>query len=155
MGPIKSILEQVPEIARMDMHLHSTFSDGRLSPREIVETAIERGLHYIAITDHYLNLKASKTVKIELMEKYISTLKELKEEYKKDIQLNVGLEVYTKGNYSPLPYDIMNQLDILLLESVLLMPNLRLMICQWNVIKFSAKLVLRIEYSTILTQILK
>ena len=35
-----------------DMHIHTTFSDGRLMPEEIVKSAREAGLKYIAITDH-------------------------------------------------------------------------------------------------------
>jgi hypothetical protein len=36
----------------IDLHLHTTYSDGRLSPGEMVSAAAERGLHAIAITDH-------------------------------------------------------------------------------------------------------
>lgn len=35
-----------------DLHVHTTFSDGRLTPEEIVASAKEAGLSYIAITDH-------------------------------------------------------------------------------------------------------
>ena len=35
-----------------DLHIHSTFSDGRDTPEEIVEAAKAAGLRYIAITDH-------------------------------------------------------------------------------------------------------
>lgn len=35
-----------------DLHVHTTASDGRLSPAEIIEEAIKAGLSYIAITDH-------------------------------------------------------------------------------------------------------
>ena len=35
-----------------DLHIHTTFSDGRDTPEEIVEAAKAAGLHYIAITDH-------------------------------------------------------------------------------------------------------
>lgn len=35
-----------------DLHLHSTFSDGRLSPRELVRLGQERGLTLLALTDH-------------------------------------------------------------------------------------------------------
>ena len=35
-----------------DLHIHSTFSDGKDTPEEIVEAAKAAGLHYIAITDH-------------------------------------------------------------------------------------------------------
>ena len=35
-----------------DLHLHTTFSDGRLTPENIVLAAKKAGLAYIAITDH-------------------------------------------------------------------------------------------------------
>lgn len=35
-----------------DLHTHTTFSDGKLTPEELVAAAKEAGLHYIAITDH-------------------------------------------------------------------------------------------------------
>jgi DNA polymerase (family 10) len=41
---------------RGDLHMHTTESDGHHSIREMAEAAIERGLEYIAITDHSKNL---------------------------------------------------------------------------------------------------
>ena len=35
-----------------DLHMHTTFSDGRLSPENIITAAKKAGLSYIAITDH-------------------------------------------------------------------------------------------------------
>ena len=37
---------------KVDLHIHSTASDGRLSPAEIVHTSVELGLTIIALTDH-------------------------------------------------------------------------------------------------------
>jgi len=37
---------------KADLHLHTTASDGRLEPEEIVRLAVEVGLDVIAITDH-------------------------------------------------------------------------------------------------------
>lgn len=37
---------------RVDLHTHSTASDGELTPAELVQLAIERGLDVIALTDH-------------------------------------------------------------------------------------------------------
>jgi predicted metal-dependent phosphoesterase TrpH len=37
---------------KADLHLHTTASDGRLTPAEIVERALAMGLSVIAITDH-------------------------------------------------------------------------------------------------------
>ncbi len=39
-------------ISRVDLHLHSTASDGQFSPSELVMMALERNLLTIAITDH-------------------------------------------------------------------------------------------------------
>jgi predicted metal-dependent phosphoesterase TrpH len=39
-------------ISRVDLHLHSTASDGRFSPSELVAMALECNLLVIAITDH-------------------------------------------------------------------------------------------------------
>ena len=35
-----------------DLHMHTTYSDGKLTPEELVATAKEAGLSYMAITDH-------------------------------------------------------------------------------------------------------
>jgi predicted metal-dependent phosphoesterase TrpH len=39
-------------VLRVDLHLHSTASDGRLSPAELVSKAAAEGLTIIALTDH-------------------------------------------------------------------------------------------------------
>jgi len=39
-------------VAKIDLHIHSTVSDGRLSPAEVVHKSVELGLTIIAITDH-------------------------------------------------------------------------------------------------------
>lgn len=36
----------------VDLHIHSTFSDGKLTPQEIIRLAKEKGLTKIAICDH-------------------------------------------------------------------------------------------------------
>lgn len=40
------------EMMKADLHLHTTASDGRLEPKEIVSLAVKVGLDVIAITDH-------------------------------------------------------------------------------------------------------
>jgi len=39
-------------MSRVDLHIHSTASDGRLNPADIVRQAAEQGLSVIAIADH-------------------------------------------------------------------------------------------------------
>ena len=36
----------------IDLHVHSTKSDGTLTPSELVQYAIEKGLSAFALTDH-------------------------------------------------------------------------------------------------------
>ena len=35
-----------------DLHTHTSFSDGTLSPTELVQRAIDKGVTHLAITDH-------------------------------------------------------------------------------------------------------
>ena len=37
---------------KINLHIHSNFSDGKLNPQEIIEQANKLGLEYISITDH-------------------------------------------------------------------------------------------------------
>lgn len=39
-------------IMRADLHVHTTFSDGTLTPQQLLQAAADRGLEVLAITDH-------------------------------------------------------------------------------------------------------
>jgi predicted metal-dependent phosphoesterase TrpH len=39
-------------LGQADLHIHSTASDGRFTPAEVVKEAAERGLRFIALADH-------------------------------------------------------------------------------------------------------
>ena len=39
-------------MAEVDLHLHTTHSDGRLSPTELVRLCVQRGLKVISVSDH-------------------------------------------------------------------------------------------------------
>jgi predicted metal-dependent phosphoesterase TrpH len=39
-------------LAKIDLHAHTTASDGLLSPSELVELALQRGISLLAVTDH-------------------------------------------------------------------------------------------------------
>ena len=39
-------------MSRVDLHIHSTASDGKLEPADVVRGAAEKGLAYIALADH-------------------------------------------------------------------------------------------------------
>ncbi|EKT63719.1 RNase RNM [Providencia burhodogranariea] len=41
-----------PLLTRYDLHCHTSASDGELSPADVVDRAIEMGVHVLSITDH-------------------------------------------------------------------------------------------------------
>ncbi len=57
----------------VDLHLHTTYSDGRMKPKELVRLCKQRGLKTISVTDHDTtfglgeSLKASRAVGIEFI----------------------------------------------------------------------------------------
>ena len=66
-----------------DLHVHSTFSDGKSTVEEIVLSAIEKGMSTIGISDHsYTPFDESYCINKEKISEYISTVNELKEKYK-------------------------------------------------------------------------
>ncbi len=44
--------ENVGRVATIDLHVHSTASDGSLTPEAVVKRALAAGLTAIALTDH-------------------------------------------------------------------------------------------------------
>ena len=68
---------------KVDLHIHTTYSDGVFSPEKIVDTAIDAGLDAIAITDHD-NVLA-----------YPIAVEYAKEDGKKLLEILPGVEINT------------------------------------------------------------
>ncbi len=76
-----------------DLHTHSVWCDGRNTPREMVEAAIEKGLDTLGIVVHsYVDFDTGYCVKPENEEKFLAEMAALKEEYKGKIELLSGIE---------------------------------------------------------------
>lgn len=72
-------------------HIHSTFSDGKNSPEEIVLAAIEKGFIAIGFSDHgYTAYDLRYCMKDQTG--YIHEINRLKEKYKDQIQIYIGVE---------------------------------------------------------------
>lgn len=60
-------------MSRIDLHTHTTFSDGSFSPTKLVDLAIQQGVDILAITDHDTTeglpeaLEATKSLSLELI----------------------------------------------------------------------------------------
>lgn len=69
----------------IDLHTHSTFSDGELIPSELVRRAVVKGYKAIAITDH------ADFTNIEHILSCMKNIKSLEEDY--DIRVFTGVEL--------------------------------------------------------------
>jgi DNA polymerase (family 10) len=84
---------------KLNLHIHSNYSDGRQSIKQIVEKAIELVLEYIAITDHFTNswkawvstLNNDETIANYIKE--ISILQEYLETRNESLMLLKGIEL--------------------------------------------------------------
>ncbi len=83
-------------VDRINLHNHTTWSDGAFSPEEIVRAAIAGGLTHIGITDHFKTAKLGATasfVGIDFMHEYIREVRGLAQRYAGQIRVLCGLEV--------------------------------------------------------------
>lgn len=72
-------------------HIHSTYSDGKNTPEEIVLAAIEKGLMSIGFSDHgYTTFDLSYCIQDTIG--YRAEILKLKEKYKNQIQIYLGIE---------------------------------------------------------------
>jgi len=76
-------------IPKMDLHIHTTFSDGKCTMREVVKVAEERGMEYIAFTDHAFS-KDAPAIDEDTINEYIHEANLIKEE--SSIKVFIGLE---------------------------------------------------------------
>lgn len=85
-------------ITMYSYHIHSTFSDGKNTPEEIVLAAIDKGFISIGFSDHgFTNYDLRYCMKDQTG--YIDEIKKLKEKYKNQIQIYLGVE---EDAFSPL-----------------------------------------------------
>lgn len=113
---------------RINLHNHTTFSDGKKTPKEIIEEAIEKGLDEIGITDHYEYFLGFFRYKSNIS-LYFRVLNHLKEKYKDKIKVFAGLEMDVKViDEADLPYEFFDDLDFILFERVDVIEDLKKLI---------------------------
>lgn len=76
-----------------DLHMHTTFCDGKNTPEEMVLSAIEKGLKVVGISCHsYTDFTGECCVKPENELLFVKTVNELKKKYADKIKVLVGIE---------------------------------------------------------------
>lgn len=90
-GELPKLIE-VADI-KADLHMHSTYSDGKLSIREMTEAAMRRGLQVIAFTDHSIGLGVTGGMTIAEHKKQAAEIRKVQAEVGDRIRILHGSEV--------------------------------------------------------------
>jgi len=81
------------EAIRAELHCHTTASDGTLEIAGMVEEAIRRGFHTIAITDHSRSQAQANGLTVERLREHAARIREVAKAYAKRIAVLAGSEV--------------------------------------------------------------
>jgi len=89
-----------------DFHVHSTFSDGRNTPEEIVRYALDRGFYAIGITDHSpMPHEKNWPIRHEWAERRKEEIARLRHLYGDKIEILTGIELDSYCDISRDGYD--------------------------------------------------
>jgi histidinol-phosphatase (PHP family) len=93
-------------IVKSNLHTHTIYCDGKNTPREIVEEAINRGFVSIGFSGHsYAKWLTHYCMSKENTEKYIKEILKLKAEYRDKIDILLGLEQEYFSDVEDYPLD--------------------------------------------------
>jgi DNA polymerase (family 10) len=97
-----------------DLHLHTKWSDGAHTIKQMAEAAKKRGYKYIAITDHSQSLKFAGGLIEERLREQVEEIQKLNQELK-DFTILSGIEVDIKSNGSlDFSDEILSKLDVVI-----------------------------------------
>lgn len=77
---------------RGDLHMHTSATDGKNTIREMADAALQRGLAYIAITDHSQRLTMANGLDAERLREQWSMIDEIRPEYAGRLEILKGIE---------------------------------------------------------------
>jgi DNA polymerase (family 10) len=112
-GELPDLIEIDDVIA--DLHMHTTWSDGKLSVLEMARSAQKRGLRYIAITDHSVSLGITNGLSVERLMQQAEEIREANEKLGPDFRILHGTEMEIRADGTmDYPDDVLAQLDFVI-----------------------------------------
>ena len=97
-----------------DLHVHTDWSDGKMSLLEAVEAGRARGLQYLAITDHMRFAQAIPGLSADDLRRQIEEIRRLNESLK-DLRLLCGVEANIgKDGTVDVPRELLSELDLVI-----------------------------------------
>lgn len=93
---------------RADFHTHTTFCDGKNTPRQMVESAFRKGLTDFGISGHgdYSFCEPGFGMNDRILEEYRRELEQLRDEYRGRMNLYIGIELDCLGPVQKAEYSI-------------------------------------------------
>lgn len=120
-GEIKAALKkQLPDLIEQEdlcaeLHAHSTWSDGKLSIRDMAEAALRRGIKVLAITDHSESLGVAGGLSVQRIREQREEIRRVQEALGDRITLLQGSEVEIRADGSvDYPEEILAELDVVI-----------------------------------------
>ena len=105
-------LIQVKDI-KSNLHMHSTYSDGKLSMLDMAKAAIKRGLKVVVFTDHSVSLGVANGLSMESHKQQAAEIKKIQKQLGDKILILHGSEVEIKADGSlDYPDDFLASLDL-------------------------------------------
>ncbi|MCL4263574.1 MAG: DNA polymerase/3'-5' exonuclease PolX [Anaerolineae bacterium] len=111
---------RLPDLARTeqiisDLHMHSTWSDGKFTILEMARFAQARGMQYIAITDHSASLGIANGLSIERLWRQAVEVRQANEIMGPDFRILHGTEMEIRADGSlDYPDEVLAQLDFVI-----------------------------------------
>lgn len=120
-GEIEAALAgQLPKLVQLsdivaDLHMHSTWSDGKNSIREMAEAAKAQGLGYIVITDHSVSLGIANGLSVERLRAQAEEVREVDAAMGDGFRVLHGTEMEIKADGSlDFPNEVLAELDFVI-----------------------------------------
>ncbi|PKK91176.1 MAG: hypothetical protein CVV64_05245 [Candidatus Wallbacteria bacterium HGW-Wallbacteria-1] len=110
--------EKTDDFHKMNLHIHTPFSDGTISGDEIVRIASENGLHTLGICDHFETTKVENSVSLTNISEYTEEIENWNQNFNGKILK--GLEIDSNPSRTDLEslVQIPRTIDYLLFEYV-------------------------------------
>lgn len=92
---------------KQNLHIHTTYADGKDRPEEIIKEAIERGFHSIGFSEHSYMYFSQWPYQMteEQAEAYKNEIRHLKSKYKRQIDVFCGMELEFYSDVKTEGYD--------------------------------------------------
>jgi DNA polymerase (family X) len=98
-----------------DLHMHSTWSDGKMSVLEMARAARSRGHRYMAITDHSLSLAVANGLTVERLLAQAEEIRQANEIMGGDFRILHGTEMEIRADGTlDFPDEVLAQLDFVI-----------------------------------------